>query len=61
MRNGESQWVALKPDRRTVIAAGASLAVVRRDAERKGAKQPILIRLPKRILSFVGPAPFRRV
>jgi len=49
------KWVALKPDRKTVIATGSSLEAVRSGAKRQGTKRPVLIRLPKRLRSFVGP------
>jgi hypothetical protein len=48
------KWVALKGDRKTVIATGRSLRSARDAAKAKGHDQPILTRLPRTVRSFVG-------
>jgi hypothetical protein len=48
------KWVALKADRKTVIASGKSLKGALDAAKKKGHDQPILTRLPRTVRSFVG-------
>jgi len=50
----KGKWVALKADRKTVIASGATVKSVMTSAKKKGAKNPIITRMPKKTRSFVG-------
>jgi hypothetical protein len=50
----KGQWVALKADRETVIAAGPTLRQALDAAQEKGVERPILTRMPKKIRSFIG-------
>ncbi|MEK7125524.1 MAG: DUF5678 domain-containing protein [Patescibacteria group bacterium] len=48
------QWVALKSDEKTVVASGRTVKSVMAKAEKKGYKRSILMRLPTRIIPYVG-------
>lgn len=50
----KGKWVALKEDRKTVIASGDSVKSVQQTARRKGCKSPIITRMPKSPRQFVG-------
>ncbi|OGJ58926.1 hypothetical protein A2881_05350 [Candidatus Peribacteria bacterium RIFCSPHIGHO2_01_FULL_55_13] len=50
----KGKWVALKADRKTVIASGSSVKSVKQTAQRKGCKSPIITRMPKSPRHFVG-------
>ena len=47
-------WVALKDDEQTVIAVGKTVDAVMDGAQKKGYKQPILTKMPKRLITYVG-------
>jgi len=47
-------WVALKKDEVTVISAAKSLKNAIQKANEKGFKEPIMTRMPKKIVTFVG-------
>lgn len=47
------QWVALSEDRRRVIAQGATLKDTLAQARRKGAKDPILTKIPRESLEYL--------
>jgi hypothetical protein len=48
------KWVALKADRKTVIAAGTSLRAALQIARRKGYTHPLLTRMPEVFSGFVA-------
>lgn len=48
------QWVALKDDEKTVVASGRTVQSVMRKAKEKGSRQPILMRVPTKIVPYVG-------
>jgi len=48
------KWVALKSDRRTVVASGKSAKSVLGAAKKKGFPQPIVTRLPNNPAHFIG-------
>ena len=48
------KWVALKADRKTVIASGKSLKNTFKAAKAKGYSEPILTRMPSTVRSFIG-------
>ena len=48
------QWVALKDDQVTVIAAGSDLKQVREAAAEKGYRDPIFHRVPTELTYLVG-------
>jgi hypothetical protein len=50
----KGQWVALKDDETTVISSGAKLADVIRVAENKGYQKPILAKIPKKDMVYIG-------
>jgi hypothetical protein len=50
----KGQWVALKPDRKTVIAAGPTVREALNAAKEKGVEQPVLTRMPKAFRGFIG-------
>ena len=47
-------WVALKNDQKTVIAADETVKGVMDKANKKGFKEPILFRVPTKIIPYVG-------
>ncbi|OGC92221.1 hypothetical protein A2899_04980 [Candidatus Amesbacteria bacterium RIFCSPLOWO2_01_FULL_49_25] len=47
-------WVALKDDEKTVIASGRTAKQAWDEARKKGASNPILTRIPGRLISYVG-------
>jgi len=47
-------WVALKDDEKSVIASGKTVRDAMDKAQKKGFKQPILVRMPVKILPYVG-------
>jgi hypothetical protein len=48
------KWVALKNDRKTVVASGKSVQSVAEAAKKKGIDQPIITRIPRSQKNFVG-------
>ncbi len=52
-RRYAGQWVALSGDRKTVVAAGQTLKEALALARRKGAKDPILTRIPRELLEYL--------
>ncbi|MEK7535557.1 MAG: DUF5678 domain-containing protein [Patescibacteria group bacterium] len=47
-------WVGFKNDNRTVIASGRTPAEVIKKAKSSGYENPILFRVPSRLVAFVG-------
>ena len=47
-------WVALLDDEKTVVGSGRSLEGALEEANKKGYKQPIVMRVPTEILPYVG-------
>jgi len=47
-------WVALRNDEKTVIASGKTVKQVMERAREKGYSQPILFRVPTKIIPYVG-------
>lgn len=50
----KGKWVALKSDRKTVIASGTSAKGVFQTAKIKGVKNPIITHIPSVIKAFCG-------
>lgn len=50
----KGQWVALKDDQVTVVAAGPNLREVRQEAAQKGYNDPIFSKVPTELTYFVG-------
>jgi len=50
----KGKWVALKADRKTVVASGKDVKSVLKAAQKKGYDQPIVTRLAKKPMNFVG-------
>ncbi len=48
------KWVALKGDRKTVVASGTTAEKALRAAQKKGVAAPVIYRMPKEIHSFIG-------
>ena len=46
--------VGLKKDEKTVVASGKTASEVMKKAARKGYPKPILLRVPTKIISYVG-------
>lgn len=50
----KGQWVALKDDEITVISAGNKLSDVIRTAQSKGYQKPILTKVPRKDITYIG-------
>lgn len=50
----KGKWVALKQDEETVVGAGKTLEEALRVAKKNGYKEPILTKMPKRLITYVG-------
>ena len=50
----KGQWVALKKDEKTVVGNGKTLVAALKKAQAAGYKQPIVFRMPEKIVPFVG-------
>jgi hypothetical protein len=47
-------WVALKKDQKTVVASDKTARGALKKAEKKGLDDPILFRVPTKILPYIG-------
>jgi len=47
-------WVALLDDQKTVVGSGMSLVKALEQAQRKGHENPIMMRVPTKILPYIG-------
>lgn len=47
-------WVGLKNDERTVVASGKTVQEVLQRAKDKGQPNPILFRVPTKVVPYVG-------
>lgn len=47
-------WIGLKDDEKTVVASGKTVREVMEVAKRKGYPNPILFRVPTKIIPYVG-------
>lgn len=47
-------WIGLKDDEKTVVAFGKTVKEVMGKAQKKGYPQPILFRVPIKIIPYVG-------
>jgi hypothetical protein len=47
-------WVSLKDDETTVIASGKTVQEVMNKAQKKGFDQPILFKVPIKIIPYIG-------
>jgi hypothetical protein len=47
-------WVGLKNDEKTVVVSGKTVDEVMKKATIKGLSRPILLRVPTKILPYVG-------
>jgi len=47
-------WVALKDDEKTVIAIGKTAKQAWEEALRQGYKKPILTKMPKELVGYIG-------
>lgn len=52
--NYKGQWVALKGDETTVIASGNKLSKVLKEAQAQGCNKPIVTKIPKKNLAYIG-------
>lgn len=55
-RSYKGKWVALKDDERTVVGSGKTLKQALVSAQKKGYEQPILYRVPTKLMLRVGQA-----
>lgn len=47
-------WVALKADEKTVVASGETLKETLDKAHKNGYKNPILTKMPQKLIPYVG-------
>lgn len=50
----KGKWVALKNDRKTVVASGKGVASVLRKAQKNGVDMPVITRMPRFPMRFIG-------
>lgn len=50
----KGKWVALTSDESTVVSSGKTAKEVYDDAQKKGFKIPILMKVPKDVVIYVG-------
>jgi hypothetical protein len=50
----KGQWIALKDDEITVISSGNKLSEVIRSAQSKGYQKPILTKIPRKDITYIG-------
>lgn len=50
----KGKWVALKTDERTVLASGKTAGEAWEQAIGTGYEKPILVRIPSKLLPYVG-------
>ncbi|MDP3724046.1 MAG: DUF5678 domain-containing protein [bacterium] len=50
----KGKWIALKADERTVISSGKTAKEAWEKAQKKGFQKPILSRMPKKLIPYVG-------
>lgn len=48
------QWVALKSDEKTVVAASRSASKVFQEAKEEGVKEPVLFKVPVKSVPYIG-------
>lgn len=48
------QWVALKSDEKTVVAASRSASKAFKDARNEGIREPILFKVPTKSVPYIG-------
>ena len=53
-KDHKGQWVALKDDEITVISSGNKLSEVIRTAQNKGYQKPILTKIPRKDITYIG-------
>lgn len=47
-------WVALEDDERTVVGSGKTLKEALENAKASGSQQPIVTRVPEKMVTFIG-------
>lgn len=52
--NYKGLWVALKEDERTVVGSGKTLKEALERANASGVAQPIVTRVPEKMVTFIG-------
>ena len=55
-RKHAGKWVAFKKDQQTVAGSGDSLKEARNEAISNGCTDPFMMRMPKVLRNFIGPA-----
>ena len=50
----KGKWVALAEDEQTVLESGEKATTVYEKAKARGYKKPILMKIPKEIIPYVG-------
>ncbi len=50
----KGQWIALKKDEKTVVGNGKTAKQAFEKAQKKGYKNPILTRMPEKLITYVG-------
>lgn len=50
----KGKWVALRSDEKTVIASGRGAKEAWRKAQEKGFEKPILAKMPRKLIPYVG-------
>lgn len=53
-RRYKGKWVALAKDERTVLGSGKTASLAYKKAKAKGFEKPILMKIPKEIVPYIG-------
>lgn len=53
-KKNRGEWVAVLDDEKTVVASGNSMERVIEEAKQKGHENPLVMRVPEEVVSFVG-------
>jgi hypothetical protein len=50
----KGKWVALAKDEQTVLSSGKTASLAYRKAKAKGFEKPILMKIPRKIVPYIG-------
>jgi len=48
-----NKWIAITPDEKKVVGSGRTLSKAIKEAKKKGIKDPILTKIPKKALGYL--------
>ena len=48
-----NKWIAISPDEKRIIGSGTTLSKAAKEAKKKGVKNPIFTRIPKKPVGYL--------